>query len=563
MTDMRSELAALHLDNSISGSDTDVRQKCAYRQGRWWMAGMLVCSLGLAACNSGNNTDGGTPVGGTPAAFPGTLTFRSDNARTGQNLQEPILTPDNVNSTKFGKLPSYPVDGKVYAQPLYMPNVTIGGQLHNVVFAVTAHDSVYAFDADNPGNPPLWHTSFINPSAGVTSVPSSDYPCSEINPELGIISTPVIDPASGTLYVVAVTKENGPHVFRLHALSVTTGLDKVGTGTVIQASVPGTGDGNDGQGHVPFNAFQHKQRAALLLSHGRVYVGFAGNCDTPPYHGWLVGYDANSLALLATFNSTPNGSEGAIWNGGPTADADGNVFVSTGNGTFDGRPPSGNNNWGDSVLKLAGGALTVLDFFTPFNQADLFLQDLDLGSSAPVLLPGGLLVGAGKEGRIYLINRDNLGQFQAGSDSQIVQEVTGQLVFTPNEGSNWSTAAYFHNTVYFMAYHDVLKAFSLINGRLSTSPVAQGSTQFGYLGASPVISANGSSNGIVWLIGNSNPAVLHAYSAANVANELYNSTMNPARDMLGGGVSFLVPTVANGKVYVATGNELSVFGPLP
>jgi hypothetical protein len=566
MTDISCEIEALHLAFSISGSDTELHQNCAYRHGRWWMAVVLACSLGLAACNSGNTPSGGTPSGGTPAALPGTLTHRNDNARTGQNLQEVILTPANVKPTSFGQLFSYPVDGQVYAQPLYMPNVTIGGRLHNVVFVATAHDSVYAFDADNPGNTPLWQTSFINPAAGVTSVPSSDFPCSEIAPELGIISTPVIDPASGTLYVVAFTKENGTFLYRLHALSVNTGAE-VGTGhVVIQASVPGTGDGNDGQGNVRFNAFQHKQRAALLLSNGMVYIAFAANCDTPPFHGWLLGYNATSLALLATFNDTPNGSDGGIWNGGPTADTNGNVFVITGNGTFDGRA---NNDWGDSFLKLAGGALTVLDFFTPFNQADLQAADLDPGSAAPVLLPDQpvgpphLLVSAGKEGRIYLVNRDNMGQFHAGSDSQIVQEVTGQLAFDPTWGSNGSTPAYFNNTIYFAANKDVLKAFSLVNGLLSTSPVAQGPAPFGFLGAQLTTSANGSDNGIVWALENNNPAVLHAYSAANVANELYNSNMNPARDMLQQGDHFAVPTVANGKVYVGTVDRVSVFGQLP
>jgi len=538
---------------------------------------MLILSISAGCSGSSNDSTSPSPSPTPGTTSAGVFTYRNDNARTGQNLQETILTPTNVNSTKFGKLLSYPVDGLLYAQPLYMSNVNIVGQLHNVVFAATAHDSVYAFDADNPTSPPLWHRSFINPP-NVTSVPSSDYVCNEVQPEMGIISTPVIDPASGTLYVVAMTKETGPtYLFRLHALNVTTGAE-VGTGpVVIQASVPGTGDGNDGQGHVPFNAFQHKQRAALLLSHGVVYVGFASNCDTDPYHGWLLGYDANTLALVATFNDTPNGSRGGIWNGGPSADANGNLFVITGNGTFDGASPAGNNNWGDSFLRLAGGTLKLLDFFTPFNQADLAANDVDLGSSAPVLLPDQpglhphLMVGGGKEGRIYLVNRDNMGQFQAGSDSQIVQEVTGQLAFYPSEGSLFTVPAYFNNTVYFLANHDVLKAFSLINGQLSTSPVFQATTPFGYPGASPMISANGTNNGIVWALDANGangangtvPEVLHAYSAANVANELYNSNMSPARDTLGTSRSFQIPTVANGKVYVGTNNELSVFGLLP
>jgi Divergent InlB B-repeat domain len=525
-------------------------------------SGTGTCTITLNASTTVTATFGNTAV-------PGVFTYRYDNARTGQNLEESILTPTNVNPTNFGKLFSYPVDGQIYAQPLYMPNVTIGGQIHNVVVVATEHDSVYAFDADNPGNTPLWQTSFINPSAGVTPVPNSDYQnCPSILPEHGITSTPVIDPASGTLYLVTDTKENGNFFYRLHALSVSTGA--VNNSVQIQVSVPGTGDGNDGQGNVPFVALQQRQRAALLLSNGMVYVGFASDCDIDPYHGWLLGYDASSLALRATFNSTPNGSEGGIWNGGPAADANGNVFVMTGNGTSDGPSPSGANDYGDSFLKLAGGALAVLDFFTPFNQAYLAANDLDLGSSCPLLLPDQsvgpphLMVGGGKEGRIYLLNRDNLGHFQAGGDSQIVQEVTGQLAVGPSGESLLTAPAYFNNTVYFAANTDVLKAFSLVNGQLSTSPVAQAATPFEGPGASPVISAQGSDNGIVWLIehGNPNPGVLHAYSAANVANELYNSNMNPG-DVLHQTGQFANPTVANGKVYVGTADELAVFGLLP
>jgi hypothetical protein len=370
---------------------------------------MLILSISAGCSGSSNDSSSPSPSPTPGTTSAGVFTYHNDNARTGQNLQEAILTPANVDATKFGKLFSYPVDGRVYTQPLYMPNVNIGGQLHNVVFAATAHDSVYAFDADNPVSPPLRQTSFINPP-GMTSVPSSDYACNEIQPEMGIISTPVIDPASGTLYyVVAMTKETGPtYLFRLHALSVNTGAE-VGTGhVVIQASVPGTGDGN--------------------------------------------------------------------------------VFVITGNGTFDGPSPAGNNNLSDSFLRLVGGTLKLLDFFTPFNQADLAALDLDLGSSAPVLLPDQpglhphLMVGGGKEGRIYLVNRDNMGHFQAGSDSQIVQKVPGQLAFDPSTGSLFTAPAYFNNTVYFLANQDVLKAFSLVNGLLSTSPVSQATTQFGYPG---------------------------------------------------------------------------------
>lgn len=554
---MQCEVESLDPTHCLSSRSTGFSSACSCHPGRWLIAVtvMLLCSLELSAC-SNNSSGGGTGgnSGGPPAASAGTLTYRNDNARSGLNLQEVILTPANVNPATFGLLFSYPVDGFVYAQPLYMPNVTIGGQVHNVLFVATEHDSVYAFDADNPASGLLWQTSFINPDVGVTTVPLSDFTCTEIGTENGITSTPVIDPASGTLYVVAMTKENGTYVYRLHALDIVTGADM--TSMEIQASVPGTGDGSDGS-TVSFDPFQHKQRAALLLSNGIVYVAFASQCDITPYHGWLFGYDATSLALLSVFNDTPNGNDGGIWNGGPSADANGNLFVITGNGTFDG---FAGQDWGDSFLRLTAG-LAVVDFFTPFNQADLAANDLDLGSAAPLLLPDQavgpphLLVSGGKEGRIYLVNRDNMGQFQSGSDSQIVQEIVGQLAF-----ELFTTPTYFNNIVYFAAHDDVLKAFSLVNGQLSMSPVAQGATPFSYPGAEVTISANGSSNGIVWALETEN-TVLHAYLAANVANELYNSTMNP-NDTLEQSTTFLVPTVANGKVYVGTMSHVSVFGQL-
>jgi hypothetical protein len=485
------------------------------------------------------------------------VTYRSDNARTGQNLHETILTPANVNPSQFGLLFTYPVDGQIHGQPLYVPGVAMGNQIHNVVFVVTAHDSVYAFDADNPLSAPLWQTSFINPTAGVTSVHISDYTCNELFPEVGIVSTPVIDPVRGILYAVAFTKESGNYLYRLHAVNLATGADL--NQQVIQGAVPGTGDGSDGT-NVSFDPFQHKQRAALLLSNGMIYVAFASNCDTPPYHGWLFGYDASTLQPRVLFNDTPNGSDGGIWNGGPAADLSGNLFLITGNGTFDG---SAGHDWGDSFLRLAAN-LTVLDFFTPFNQSDLAANDLDLGSSSPLLLPdqstgpAHLLVGGGKEGRIYLVNRDNMGQFQATDDSRIVQEITGQLA-SGSEGSLFTGPAYFNGTVYFGANQDSVKAFSLTNGLLSTSPVAQSPTQYGYPGGELAISANASANGILWALENGTPAVLHAYDASNIANELYNSNMNPG-DRVGAGVTFAVPTVGNGKVFVGTQDRLFVFG---
>lgn len=450
----------------------------------------------LAGCSGGS-------TGAPSPRYVGTFTYHNDNARTGQHLQESVLTPANVNSTKFGKLASFAVDGYIYAQPLYMTNVNIGGQLHNVVFVATEHDSVYAFDADSAsGAAPLWHTSFINPAAGVTTVSSNDVSCGDLIPEIGITSTPVIDPASGTLFVVAKTKENGSYFFRVHALDITTGAEKINP-QVIAPTFPGTAAPNDNNGNVTFDAFVEHQRSALLLDNGVIYVSFASHCDNGNYHGWLVAYDAGTLELTAAYNSTPDGTMGGIWQsgGGPAADASGNVFAITGNGTFDAN--SGGRNYGDSFLKLAGGSLTLSDYFAPYNQAALDAGDMDLGSGPPLLLPDQvtgpphLLVSAGKEGTIYLVNRDDMGHFHVGDDSQIVQSLPLAI------GGLFGAPAYYANKVYFAGVGDTLKAFDLSDGLfVSSTPSSQSPTTYGFPGATPVVSANGadSSSAIVWTL---------------------------------------------------------------
>lgn len=510
------------------------------------------------------------------ASYTGTFTYHNDNSRTGQYLQETLLTPANVNSMEFGKLASFAVDGYIYAQPLYVANVNIGGRLRNVVFVATEHDSVYAFDADGAdGAAPLWHTSFL--SAGVTTVSSSDVSCGDLVPEIGITSTPVIDPATGTLYVVAKTQESGNYFLRLHALDIVTGAETMSART-IDPTFPGTATPNDGNNHVTFDAQWAHQRAALLLDHGVIYVASASHCDNSDYHGWVEAYDAGTLNLVGAFNATPDGTLGGIWHsgGGPSADASGNVYVITGNGTFD--ADTGGPNYGDSFLKLAGGTLAVSDYFTPYNQAALEAADLDLGSGPALLLPDQsvtpthLLVSAGKEGTIYLLNRDDMGQFDpdtGSKDSQIVQRVPSAL-----GGGLFGAPAYYAGKVYFAPAGDTLKAFDLVNGLFdpaaAPAPSAQAPTSFGFPGASPAISANGSdtSTAIVWALqtdqyGTNGPAVLHAYSALSVATELYNSSENLPRDDPGPAVKFTVPTVANGKVYVGTQTQLSVFGLLP
>jgi hypothetical protein len=494
-------------------------------------------------------------------------TYRNDLTRSGQNLNETMLTPANVNPAQFGKVFSLPVDGKVYAQPLYLPSVAISGSLHNVVFVATEHDSVYAFDADSASgaNPlPLWQVSLVG--AGETTADVSDVlNCTSISPEVGITGTPVIDPSTETLYVVALTAGQDTHLIqRLHALDVTTGVERPGSPMVITASVPGTGDGlfSSESTIVDFDPDFYKNRAGLLLLNGMVYVAWASHCDSLTYHGWIMAYDAKDLHQVAAFNSTPNAYQGAFWMGGaaPAADESGNIYAISANGIFDANTDG--LDFGDSILKLSSPGLTVIDYFTPFNQMDLDRNDIDLGSSTAVLLPDAvgsvahrhLLVTAGKEGRIYLIDRDHLGHFGASDDTQIVQSLSGAIK------SLFSGPAYFNHTLYFASAYDTLKAFSISDAQLATSPSSQSVEVFGYAGGVPVVTARGFSNGIVWVVESSAGGTLHAYDASDLSNELYNSQMNASRDALGSSLPFTVPTIANGRVYVGNANSVVVFG---
>jgi hypothetical protein len=500
------------------------------------------------------------------------LTFHNDNARSGQNLSETGLTHGNVNSNTFGKLFSQTVDGQLYAQPLYLANVAITNKgTHNVVFVVTAHGSVYAFDANNNSGAnvaALWQVSFINPAAGITTVPNAEVNSGNVAPEIGIISTPVIDASTGTIYVEMKTKEvSGPttnYVHRLHALSVGSGAERFGGPTLITATVIGNGNGNDGSNHVAFSGLRQMNRPGLLLLNGIVYIAYGSHGDQGAYHGWLLGYDAQTLQPKGVFNTTPNGGLGGFWNGGggPAADSDGNIYAITGNGTFN----AGTNNYGDSFLKLTnnGIGLNLVDYFTPFNQQDLANRDADLGSGATIVLPASagngtnLIVGAGKDGKIYLINRDSMGHYNSVNDSQIVQSFQGIA-------NSFGTPAYFNNTLYYVGGGDKLKAFRFSGGVLVTTPASQSSTTFGWPGGTPSISANGALNPIAWVLqtdgaDSGGHAILHAYNGTNVALELYNSAQAGTRDDPGAAIKFTVPTVANGKVYVGGASRLSVYG---
>ena len=493
-------------------------------------------------------------------------TQHNDNYRTGQNTSETVLAPANVNSTQFGKLFTQAVDGYVYAQPLYVPNVTIPGKgTHNVVYVATEHDSIYAFDADNNAGAnanPLWQVSFINPGAGVNVVTSADVGCNDLVPEIGITGTPAIDLATGTMYLTAKTKENGNFVQRLHALDITTGAEKFGGPIPIQARFTGTGGVR-----TFFDPFREGQRAGLLVQNGLVYIGWASHCDIGPYHGWMLAYDAQTLQQKGVWNSTPDGGLGGFWQAGAgiAADANNFVYVASGNGTFDKNLQG--KDYGDSIIKLGfnlKNKLVVKDYFTPHDEAFLEAADVDLGSGGVLLIPDrpGMahpleLVQVGKEGTVYVTNRSKLGKFNSFNDSQIIQNLPGAV------GGMWGMPAFWNNNVYFGGVGDNLKMFSFnpVAGILSTTPVSNTSTFYNYPGTTPSISANGASNGIVWAIqSDSNPAVLHAYDATNLHTELYNTNQNPARDNPGNAVKFTVPTVANGKVYVPAQKQLSVYG---
>ncbi len=510
------------------------------------------------------------------AGFAAVTTYHNDNARTGQNILETVLTPDNVNAAHFGKLYSFPVDGYVYAQPLYAPQIAMPGNgIHNVVIVATQHNSVYAFDADSPTPAPLWHVSFVNPDAGITTLSASDVNASDIMPEIGITSTPVIDLASNTVYVVAATKENGAFHHRLHALDMTSGAEKFGGPRNVEASYPGTAqDGSEGV--LTFSSHLQLQRAALLLSKGKIYIAFASNADSGLYHGWVIAFDATTMRQSGAWVSTPDGYQGGIWMSGCglSADAKGYLYLSTANGPFDAFGEEPGSNLSDSVVRLRSGShgIELSDSFTPYNQAKMAEVDLDLGSAGVVLLPDQpglyphLAVTTGKNGHIYLLDRNNLGGYNAGfkSNPQIVQEISGLK-------QQMGTPAYWNGRLYFGAgispHNDAIKAFAIRNGQLSAAPVSQSAAIYHLTRSTVSVSANGNSNGIVWAVHNDayyashqGAAALHAYDARNLGRELYNSNERFARDNPGPASKFTVPTIANGKVFVGTANQLSVYG---
>jgi hypothetical protein len=529
-------------------------------------------ALHMVSCSSSPPPSQPPPSTPPPTTATGTnvTTYHNDNARTGQNLAEMILTPSNVNSSSFGKLFVINVDGKVDAQPLYLSQVSIPNKgTHNVLYIESEHGSVYGFDAD--GGTLLWQVSML--AAGETT--SDDHGCSQITPEIGVTATPVIDPkagAHGTIYVVAMSRDGGGNYHqRLHALDVTTGAEEFGGPQNIQASFPGTGDNSSG-GKVVFAPGQHAERAGLLLQNGVVYTAWTSHCDIRPYTGWIMGFDQSTLAQVSVLNVTPNGNEGSVWMSGAglAADTSGNIFLLDANGTFDttldanGFP--GQGDYGNAFLKIstANRQLAVADYFEMSNQGAENGSDEDLGSGGALVLPDlqdssnqtrHLAVGAGKDANIYIVDRDAMGKFNPNANN-IYQEIPGAL-----SGSVFSMPAYFNNTVYYGAVGDNLKAFVIISAKLASTATSQTANAFGYPGATPSISANGTSNAILWAAENGGNAVLHAYDATNLAHELYNSNQAPSgRDQFGAGNKFITPMITNGKVYVGTTNGVGVFG---
>ncbi|SAK99361.1 PQQ enzyme repeat protein [Caballeronia fortuita] len=540
--------------------------------------GAVLITAIIGACSGGDSSVSSTSAaagkaassvsnaaGATAGNAMDVVTWHNDIARTGQQLAETVLTPANVTKNAFGKLAIYSVDGAVDAEPLFLAGVTIAGATHNVLYVATENASVYAFDADN--GTVLWKVSTL----GNGEKPSDDHNCHQITPTIGVTATPVIDRTrgpNGAIYVVGMSKDgSGGYHQRIHALDVTTGAELFNGPTEIRATYPGSGAGSQ-NGTLTFDPGQYAERAGLLLLNGVVYTTWTSHCDYMPYTGWVMGYDANTLQQASVLNVTPNGQMGSIWMSGAGPASDGEaIYLLDANGTFD--PTQNehempiNGNFGNGFLRLNLAPLRVQDYFQPSNTVQETNEDEDLGSGGAMVLPDfadangkvwRLAVGAGKNSTIYVVNRWSMGKFDSNAD-HIYQELVGQI-----RGPMFGAPAYFNNTVYFGSVNDTIKAFTVSNAALSATPSSQTPNAFGFPGATPSVSANGASNGIVWAAENGSIGVLRAYDAANLAHELYSSVDAGARDQFGPGNKFITPMIANGKVYVGTTSGVAVFG---
>ncbi len=548
----------------------------------------------------------------------GVLTYHNDQARDGVNSREFALSSITLTTTNFGKLFSCAVDGAIYTQPLWIKGFSIAGGTHNVIFVATQHDSAYLFDADIHPCVTYWHVNLLDTlhggTAGEAPITWNDVgECfGDIYPEVGVTGTPVIDSSTKTIYLVSASESNptnpgncsgtsGNFYHRLHALDLGTGSEKFSAPVTIAAQVAGTGDGSI-NGIVYFTSQLEHNRSGLAEYGGKIYVAFSAHEDATPYHGWLLAYKASNVQQqVAVFNTTPNGvggADGGIWAGGgaPALDSNGDVYVSTGNGVFDELPPPPNDDYGDTILRLHyvtgntlnGFNLSISGYFTPYDQGTLQREDGDLGSGGVVLFPNQtgsgpqhLLTEVGKEGVVYLIDRDNMGQYNQNNNSQIVQSFNG-----PTYGQ-WGVPALWHNNLYTGGQYDAVRQFSFNPSTelFNTSVASQTPESFGYPGASPSVSSQTGSHGVVWAIDSSlygyaspnvsgvncsqvpvppacsGPAILHAYNATNLSQEYWNSSQAPNnRDQAGNAVKFIPPTIANGKVYVGTRTEVTVYG---
>jgi hypothetical protein len=546
---------------------------------------MALLAAALAGCGSGTvpvTSNGGVPLGGASSssssssssgggsssgsATTDVLTYHYNAMRSGENLTETVLTPANVSSATFGKLRTLAADGLVDAAPLVVTQLTVGGVVHNnVVYIATEHDSVYAYDADTGGTP-LAQVSLL----GTGEVTSDNRGCDQVQPEIGITSTPVIDRSAGpngTIFMVAMSKNmsSGAYIQRLHALDLATLQERPSSPVVIQATYPGTAGA--------FDPKQYKERGALLLQQGQIFTSWASHCDQGAYNSWIIAYNETTLAQTVVLDMTPNGTQGAIWDvAGLAVDSAGAFYTLLGNGRFDTTLTSGGfpnqQNFGNAAVKLslAGGALAVTDYFASSNTVTESQADVDLGSGSPLLIADQvdstgttrhLMLAAGKDTNLYLLDRDNMGKFNVNVNA-IYQEVTGAL-----SASVFSAPVYFNGSIYLAGIGTTLKQFKFASARLPSTPTSQSAASFAFPGTSASISANGTTNAIVWAAesNSSSAAVLHAYNPDNLAVEYYNSNQaSGGRDSYGNGNKFITPVVANGKVYVGTPSGVAVFG---
>jgi hypothetical protein len=537
---------------------------------------IVTATSALDVAKSASSTIGVTDLSGV-------TTYHNDATRAGVNSQEFALTTSNVHTSTFAKLFSCPVDAAIYPQTLWVGNIPIAGGTHNVIFTATSHNTVYAFDADANPCVTYWSKQLI--SSGETWPSALDMASRDIQPDIGIVGTPVIDPVTKILYVVTKTKTLGTNARgpgnchqRLHALNLADGSETANGPFELTSAitVPGSGDGSNGT-LLPFDPFHENQRPGLALVNDTVYVSWASHTDQKPWHGWIIGFNKSNLrAAPILFNATPNGVGAGIWMAGaaPTIDSTNNLYVITGNGDYDGA-----TEFGDSFVKL-NSSLALQDWFTPFDQAIMDSSNADLGSggaavladlpSAPVkhLLIGGGKVGSGNAGEIYVLNRDAMGHLE-NTGTPIVQKF-------PLTRHIYATPAFWNNNLFIAGANGTLQAFALdpATGLFNPTPVSHSSGLFPEKGATASVSSHGSSHGIVWAVDTSQygppsllgtgPSVLHAYDATNLGSELWNSAQAAAnRDQAGNAVKFTVPTIANGKVYIGSAAEITVYGLLP